>query len=112
MHSCFQFLQDVSNNRTDEYGGSIENRSRFGLEVIDAVVKTIGAERTAIRLSPWDTGKGASSPSPFSSPSLPPSSFLFLLMIRLRICVCFSLCPLFFFTLFCLLYKISVYLSP
>ncbi|KAL1718690.1 hypothetical protein EV715DRAFT_273352 [Schizophyllum commune] len=53
-----EFLQDVSNNRTDEYGGSIENRSRFGLEVIDAVVKTIGAERTAIRLSPWDTGKG------------------------------------------------------
>ena len=59
MHSCFQFLQDVSNNRTDEYGGSIENRSRFGLEVIDAIVEAIGAERTAIRLSPWSELVGA-----------------------------------------------------
>ncbi|KAJ3551582.1 hypothetical protein NM688_g4617 [Phlebia brevispora] len=48
-----QFLQDVSNKRTDEYGGSIENRSRFALEVIDAVVGKVGEERTAIRLSPW-----------------------------------------------------------
>lgn len=48
-----QFLQDVSNNRTDEYGGSIENRSRFALEVIDAISAKIGADRAAIRLSPW-----------------------------------------------------------
>ncbi|KAL1700032.1 hypothetical protein EV121DRAFT_215008 [Schizophyllum commune] len=48
-----QFLQDVSNTRTDEYGGSIENRSRFGLEVVDAVVKAVGASKTGIRLSPW-----------------------------------------------------------
>ncbi|RXW17555.1 hypothetical protein EST38_g8287 [Candolleomyces aberdarensis] len=48
-----QFLQDVSNTRTDEYGGNIENRSRFGLRVVDEVVKAIGAEKTAIRLSPW-----------------------------------------------------------
>lgn len=48
-----QFLQDVANNRTDEYGGSVANRSRFGLEVVDAVVKAVGEERTAIRLSPW-----------------------------------------------------------
>ncbi|KAF9002764.1 hypothetical protein BDQ17DRAFT_1356769 [Cyathus striatus] len=48
-----QFLQDVSNQRSDEYGGSIENRSRFGLEVISAVVEAIGAERVGIRLSPW-----------------------------------------------------------
>ncbi|EIW79890.1 FMN-linked oxidoreductase [Coniophora puteana RWD-64-598 SS2] len=48
-----QFLQDVSNNRTDEYGGSIENRSRFGLEVAAAVVKAIGASRVGIRLSAW-----------------------------------------------------------
>ncbi|KAH6907104.1 NADH:flavin oxidoreductase/NADH oxidase [Coprinopsis sp. MPI-PUGE-AT-0042] len=50
-----QFLQDVSNNRTDEYGGSIENRSRFGLRVVDAVAKAVGAEKTGIRLSPWNT---------------------------------------------------------
>ncbi|KAI0078452.1 NADH:flavin oxidoreductase/NADH oxidase [Panus rudis PR-1116 ss-1] len=48
-----QFLQDVSNTRTDEYGGSIENRARFALEVIDAVVKAVGAKKIAIRLSPW-----------------------------------------------------------
>ncbi|KAH6893960.1 NADH:flavin oxidoreductase/NADH oxidase [Coprinopsis sp. MPI-PUGE-AT-0042] len=49
-----QFLQDVSNNRTDDYGGSIENRSRFALRVVDAVVKAIGADKTGVRLSPWD----------------------------------------------------------
>lgn len=53
-----QFLQEVSNHRTDEYGGSIENRSRFSLEVIDAVAKAIGPERTALRISPWSTAFG------------------------------------------------------
>ncbi|CDO72487.1 hypothetical protein BN946_scf184980.g28 [Trametes cinnabarina] len=48
-----QFLQDVSNKRTDEYGGSIENRARFALEVMDAVVAAIGQSKAAIRLSPW-----------------------------------------------------------
>ncbi|KDQ28748.1 hypothetical protein PLEOSDRAFT_1038318 [Pleurotus ostreatus PC15] len=50
-----QFLQDVSNKRTDEYGGSIEGRCRFVLEVLAAVVKEVGEERVAIRLSPWGT---------------------------------------------------------
>jgi NADPH2 dehydrogenase len=53
-----QFLQSVSNNRTDEYGGSIENRLRFPLEVIDSVVKAVGAERTAVRISPWSDYQG------------------------------------------------------
>lgn len=53
-----QFLQDVSNKRTDEYGGSVENRTRFVKEVIDEVVKVVGPERTAIRFSPWGTYKG------------------------------------------------------
>lgn len=48
-----QFIQDVCNKRTDSYGGSIENRSRFGLEVTQAVCDTIGSERTGIRFSPW-----------------------------------------------------------
>ncbi|KAL1759413.1 hypothetical protein FB107DRAFT_270984 [Schizophyllum commune] len=52
-HLIDQFLQDVSNIREDEYGGNIENRARFGLEIVDAVVKAVGPERTAIRLSPW-----------------------------------------------------------
>lgn len=50
-----QFIQDMSNHRTDEYGGSIENRARFALEVLEAVAKEVGADRTAIRLSPWNT---------------------------------------------------------
>ena len=53
-----QFLQDVSNVRTDIYGGSLENRSRFTVEVVDAVATAIGAERTAIRLSPWNDFNG------------------------------------------------------
>jgi NADPH2 dehydrogenase len=48
-----QFLQDVSNVRTDLYGGSIENRSRLAVEVVDAVAAAVGPERTGIRLSPW-----------------------------------------------------------
>ncbi|OBZ70774.1 putative inactive dehydrogenase EasA [Grifola frondosa] len=48
-----QFLQDVSNNRTDEYGGSVENRCRFALEALEAISKAVGQSRTAVRLSPW-----------------------------------------------------------
>ena len=47
-----QFLRDGANHRTDEYGGSVENRCRFALEVIDAVIAEIGAGRVGIRLSP------------------------------------------------------------
>lgn len=43
-----QFLHKTVNNRTDEYGGSIENRSRFSLEVIDACVKAVGATKVGI----------------------------------------------------------------
>ncbi|KAK5110427.1 hypothetical protein LTR62_005778 [Meristemomyces frigidus] len=48
-----QFLQTTCNKRLDRWGGSIENRSRFHLAVANAIVSAIGAERTAIRLSPW-----------------------------------------------------------
>ncbi|EJF60200.1 NADH:flavin oxidoreductase/NADH oxidase [Dichomitus squalens] len=50
-----QFIQDVSNKRTDEYGGSIENRCRFALEVVDAVSEAIGESKVGVRLSPWST---------------------------------------------------------
>lgn len=53
-----QFLQDVSNNRTDEYGGSIENRIRFPLEIIGAVVDAVGADRVGLKLSPWNSFQG------------------------------------------------------
>jgi NADPH2 dehydrogenase len=61
-----QFLQDRSNARGDEYGGSVEKRSRFAIEVVQAVVAAVGAERTAIRLSPWTTfqGMGMADPKP------------------------------------------------
>lgn len=47
-----QFMKDGANQRTDAYGGSIENRVRLTLEVVDAVAKAIGAGKTGIRLSP------------------------------------------------------------
>ena len=48
-----QFIRPNSNVRTDAYGGSIENRARFVLEVADAVIKAIGKDRVGIRLSPF-----------------------------------------------------------
>ncbi|XP_057759871.1 putative 12-oxophytodienoate reductase 11 [Arachis stenosperma] len=48
-----QFMKDKVNDRTDEYGGSLENRCRFPLEVVEAVANEIGAERVGIRLSPY-----------------------------------------------------------
>ena len=50
-----QFIQDVTNKRTDEYGGSVENRARFALEALDAVAKAVGESKVGIRLSPWGT---------------------------------------------------------
>jgi hypothetical protein len=47
-----QFLQDGSNNRTDEYGGTIENRARLMLEVADAVISVWGAKRVGMHLAP------------------------------------------------------------
>lgn len=53
-----QFIQDVSNNRTDKWGGSIENRARFALEVVKAVTEAVGSDRTGIRLSPFSEFQG------------------------------------------------------
>jgi NADPH2 dehydrogenase len=53
-----QFIQDTSNQRNDQYGGSIENRSRFPIEVVKAVSEAVGAERLGIRLSPWSVFGG------------------------------------------------------
>ncbi|KAI0744498.1 NADH:flavin oxidoreductase/NADH oxidase [Earliella scabrosa] len=50
-----QFTQEMCNTRTDEYGGSVENRCRFALEVVDAVCQAVGEQKTAIRISPWST---------------------------------------------------------
>lgn len=47
-----QFLEDGTNQRTDQYGGSVENRARLLFEVIDAVTQVWGSERVGVRLSP------------------------------------------------------------
>jgi NADPH2 dehydrogenase len=53
-----QFTQSTANERMDGWGGSVEKRARFALEVAKAVVEAVGAERTAIRLSPYSTFQG------------------------------------------------------
>ncbi|MDY6781281.1 MAG: alkene reductase [Cyanobacteriota bacterium] len=63
LHGAFgylidQFLQDGSNQRTDEYGGPIENRARFLLEVVEAVASVWGANCVGIKLSPSNTFYG------------------------------------------------------
>jgi len=50
-----QFLQDGSNKRSDQYGGSIENRARLLLEVVDQAIAVWGAGRVGVRLSPYGT---------------------------------------------------------
>jgi len=61
-----QFLQSRSNQRTDQYGGSIENRARLLLEVTQAVVDVWGADRVGVRLSPHGIANdsGESDPMP------------------------------------------------
>ncbi|MBS7538635.1 alkene reductase [Ancylobacter lacus] len=59
-----QFLRDGANKRTDAYGGSIENRTRFLKEVVEAVIGAIGAERTGIRLSPVTPANDLSDSNP------------------------------------------------
>ena len=53
-----QFLQDGSNHRTDDYGGSVENRARLALEVTDAVVDVWGAGRVGYHLAPRGDSHG------------------------------------------------------
>ena len=53
-----QFLQTMSNTRTDRWGGDEEGRTRFSREVVDAVVNAVGPDRVGIRISPWSTFQG------------------------------------------------------
>jgi N-ethylmaleimide reductase len=57
-----QFLRTTSNHRTDQYGGSQENRLRFLKEVVTAIVDQVGAERVGIRLAPFITARGMNCP--------------------------------------------------
>ncbi|WP_374421589.1 alkene reductase [Chromobacterium sp.] len=62
-----QFLAPSANTRDDEYGGSIENRARFAIEVATAIAEEIGPDKTAIRLSPglslWGIDEGEQGPT-------------------------------------------------
>lgn len=62
-----QFFAPSANTRTDQYGGTLENRARFAIEVAAAIADEIGADRTAIRLSPgstlWGIDEGEEGPS-------------------------------------------------
>jgi N-ethylmaleimide reductase len=59
-----QFMRGGINDRTDQYGGPIENRARFTFEVLDAVTKAIGAGHTAIRISPVTPSADSFDPDP------------------------------------------------
>jgi len=59
-----QFLQSHTNLRTDQYGGSIENRTRFLMEVTQAVIEVWGADRVGVRLSPYGVANGSGEPDP------------------------------------------------
>ncbi|WGR95433.1 alkene reductase [Bradyrhizobium sp. ISRA443] len=59
-----QFLQSRSNLRTDQYGGSIENRVRFLLEVTQAAIDVWGADRVGVRLSPYGIANGSGEADP------------------------------------------------
>lgn len=59
-----QFLRDGTNQRTDEYGGSIENRVKLPLEVVEAVIGVWGADRVGIRISPSSTFNSMSDSDP------------------------------------------------
>lgn len=60
-----QFLRDGSNQRTDRYGGSVENRMRLLLEIVDAVAGRIGADRIGVRLSPFANRGGIFDRDPY-----------------------------------------------
>ncbi len=59
-----QFLQDGSNKRTDEYGGSVENRARLLMEVVAALSTVCGGNRVAVRIGPNGTVNGMSDSDP------------------------------------------------
>ena len=59
-----QFLQSRSNLRTDQYGGSIGNRVRLLLEIVQGAIKVWGASRVGVRLSPYGIANGSGEPDP------------------------------------------------
>lgn len=56
-----QFLNTAANQRTDQWGGSVENRIRFAVEIARRTAEKIGADRVGIRVSPYSSGQGLNS---------------------------------------------------
>jgi len=85
-----QFLQDTCNQRTDRWGGSIENRARLHVEVTKAVAAKIGSHKVGMRLSPWSDFQGMlmENPEPtftYVVEQLRPLNLAFLDLIEARI---------------------------
>ncbi len=59
-----QFLHESTNTRTDEYGGSIENRARFLLEIVDVLIDVWGADKVGVHLAPASDGAGLEDSNP------------------------------------------------
>jgi N-ethylmaleimide reductase len=81
-----QFLRDNANSRTDEYGGSIENRVRLLREVAERVISVAGADRTSVRLSPNGDSQGVddSNPEPLFTAAAKVLSDLGIAFLELR----------------------------
>ncbi len=81
-----QFLRDNANFRTDEYGGSIENRVRLLREVAERVISVAGADRTSVRLSPNGDSQGVddSNPEPLFTAAAKALSDLGIAFLELR----------------------------
>jgi N-ethylmaleimide reductase len=62
-----EFLRDGANHRTDAYGGSIENRARFPLEAVDAVIEVWGPSRVGYKISPYFSMLGMSDTAPIET---------------------------------------------
>nr|CAD1842180.1 unnamed protein product [Ananas comosus var. bracteatus] len=87
-----QFMKDSVNDRTDEYGGSLENRCRFALEVVEAVANEIGADRVGVRLSPFSDDCECWDSNPetlglYMVQSLNKYNILFCHMVEPRMCI-------------------------
>ncbi|WVQ85653.1 hypothetical protein IAT38_007819 [Cryptococcus sp. DSM 104549] len=72
IHNCSgflldQFVQSVSNDRTDDYGGSVANRIRFPLRAIAAVCSVIGASKVGVRISPFSRFQSMREPDPMAT---------------------------------------------
>ncbi|KAJ3080820.1 hypothetical protein HDU99_007337 [Rhizoclosmatium hyalinum] len=80
-----QFLSDKINKRNDDYGGSVEKRSRFLLEVVDAVVQAIGADRVGIRFSPWAISTIPVEQFSYALEKLNPYNLAFVHLVRQRL---------------------------